>query len=124
MSFSGPFTITTNNFPCTPGAYQINSAFGAFPIFGSLNLNDYGMQNCGDRYIIMPGYSLYVGDGSSTPGTVRISINNTNGTRIRNVQLNLINSDDFVYLWYRGNLLPDQVSGLALSNAPSEPTTT
>jgi hypothetical protein len=54
-NFSGYLTATTENFPLTPGAYQITSS-GSFPIYGSLNLADYQLQNKGVYYILMPGY--------------------------------------------------------------------
>jgi len=118
-AFYGGFTMTNSNFPAIPGAYQINNNSGSFPIFGSLSLSKYNQENIGNSYFLLPGYALYVGNGSSPSDMGKLaSVNNVNSTVAMKVNLSQSDKDDYVYLWYGKNLIPDPTSGTTSGLTP------
>ena len=71
------------------GAYLVNSGYGAFPIFCTIDrFYDYGMDNSSDGnngvddyYILLPGYKLLLYIDQGVSGT-SYPIDNTIGTTI------------------------------------------
>ncbi len=85
-----PFTVINKNIanntvinPATPGAYLLNSSYGAFPIFCSIaDFAQFGMNDADNSFLVMPGY--YVASWSNThySGTGPSNFNNNNGANI------------------------------------------
>jgi hypothetical protein len=76
-------TVTCNEINCNRfsgsnavGAWMFNTRGGAFPIYGSMNYSLFGMDQCDNGYMVMPGYKLI----RYNPGKPDIPYDNTNGT--------------------------------------------
>lgn len=79
MASTTPFRY--KDFPICPGAYLINTSYGAQPIFCSIaNFQNCGYSDIDNIYIVMPGYKLTVYQDfySNSP----YDITNTNGIDI------------------------------------------
>ena len=84
MASTTPFTY--KSFPVCPGAYLVNSGYGAFPIFCSIaNLGNVGSSDCDNKYIVMPKYKLIIyRDDYNTTSPKTIDNETTNTIKISN----------------------------------------
>jgi hypothetical protein len=98
MASTTPFTY--KSFPVCPGAYLVNSSYGAHPIFCSIaNLPNIGCNDIDDKYIIMPGYKLtvYKDYYSNSP----YDVTNTTGTIVKVQSATYPNAATSCKLYYK-----------------------
>ena len=87
-----------------PGAWIINGATndsrGGTPIYTSISdLNVFGISRQEDRVIILPGYNIQTFNGVNY-GNFLNTYDNTNGSDIQVIPVNLINAASSVRLFY------------------------
>jgi hypothetical protein len=106
----------------SPGAWQVNKRSGSFPIYSTLCLNDFGLDTVGDGYMVMPGYSLYVGFGTASNHTELISVKNETNAYIYKECPPC--ADNIIILWYNNTIVPQVVLNEknTIENIPPEPT--
>jgi hypothetical protein len=109
MAESTPFTY--KSFPVCPGAYLVNTTYGAFPIFCNLsNLGNAGSADCDNKYIVMPGYKLIVYENTLYEGNSQ-PIENTSATNIKITTSNYPDKISSCRLYYNSNEI--DVSGVS-----------
>lgn len=110
-----PFTY--KSFPVCPGAYLVNSGYGTYPIFCSINNFDTicQMNNQDNYYIVMPGYRLqtYPSSGYAASSTTSYNgdFNNTDGAIFKRYNSVYQDHGSSCYLSYKGT--PITVSGIS-----------
>lgn len=99
MASTTPFTY--KSFPVCPGAYLVNSGYGAHPIFCNIaNLSPAGCNDVDDRFIVMPGYRLTVYKDSNY-ATNPYDVTNTTGTSSKVQYSTYVNTASSCKLYYK-----------------------
>ena len=110
MASTTPFTY--KSCPVCPGAYLVNTTYGAFPIFCNLsNLGNEGSADCDNKYIVMPKYKLIVYRDTLYGDTVPQTIDNTSGTDIKIATSNYPDQISSCRLYYNSNEI--DISGVS-----------
>jgi hypothetical protein len=115
-----PYSILQSNtyVTVTPGAIAINANYGAFYIYGSTWLVNYGLENLADKYALFPGYSILVEEQYTN--LVQISQRNSTGL-VQIINMPNPGTDYYVWLWYGNTVLNDPTTGSSVLNGFNPP---